>query len=208
MKSKVFSPHPCPILSNRLVPLNISNVAGKGFQGQCLEEENEARSWKRFSEAAAGHQLCLWHSPSRRSLQHRHLSCCLTTLHSSNWNGQAAGTRNYKLPGERKSQMAHRGEELSLLSSAIRLRTGSRSREGVEQHTPKEVVTCKGGRDRVLLLTDILNTEETETIGTKCFATEELSFSLSYCAAGVWWPSQYYIKYSNSFLVFRKGWNN
>lgn len=31
MESKVFSPHPFPILSNRLVPLNISDVAG--FKG-------------------------------------------------------------------------------------------------------------------------------------------------------------------------------
>lgn len=120
---------------------------------------------------------------------------------------QRLGATNY-LGKEKPKSQTHRGEELSLLPSAIRLRTGSRPRGGVEQHTPKGVVTCKGGRDRVLLLTEILNTEETETIDTKCFATEELSFSLSYCAAGVWWPSQYYIKYSNSFLVFRKGWNN
>lgn len=78
---------------------------------------------------------------------------------------QALGATNY-LGKEKPKSQTHRGEELSLLPSAIKLRTGSRPRGGVEQLTPKGVVTCKGGRDRALLLTEILNTEETETIDT------------------------------------------
>lgn len=62
---------------------------------------------------------------------------------------QVPATTNY-LGKEKSNGQTNKGEELSLLSSAIRLRTASRSREGVEQHTPKgslpareaEIVLC------------------------------------------------------------------
>lgn len=89
-------------------------------------------------------------------------SLLCTTAIEMEWL-QALGTTN--CPGKEKSNgQTNKGEEVFLLSSGIRLRTASRSRGGVEQHTPKGVVTCKRGRGSVLLLTEILNTEETERL--------------------------------------------
>lgn len=93
---------------------------------------------------------------------------------------QALGTINY-LGKEKVAKLIRER------SSATGLRTASRSQGGVEERT-QGVVTCQGGRDCDLLLTAILNTEESsrETIDAKCFATEELTFSLSYCGERVW----------------------
>lgn len=165
MKSKVFSPHPFPILSNRLVPLNISNVAGNGFQGQWLEEENEqghGRGSVRLGWAISPACGTLHHATVCSTDISRAASPLCTTAIEMEWL-QALGTTNY-LGKEKSNGQTNKGEELSLLSSGMRLRTASRSQEGVEQHTPKGVITCKRGWDSVLLLTEILNTEETERL--------------------------------------------
>lgn len=93
----------------------------------------------------------------------------------------ALGTINY-LGKKKPSGQTNKGEKCSLPSSGIELRTAIKSWEGVEKHTCKGVITCKGGRNHVLLLTEILNTEENDrdTTDMKCFATEHLTFSLLY----------------------------
>lgn len=55
---------------------------------------------------------------------------------------QALGTINC-LGKEKSSGQTNKGEELSLPSSVIGLRTASRSWEGVEEHTPKESLPAR-----------------------------------------------------------------
>lgn len=173
----------CIILSNGFV--SISSAAGDRFQGQWLKKENEARSLMQFGGAVVVYHamICGVDISSNISLVHA------TATETEQL--RALGTLiNYLGKGKSSGQ---NGEERSLSFSGIGLRTAIKSWEKVEKHTHKGVITCKGGRNYVLLLTEILNTEENDrgTTDMKCFATEHLTFSLLYYGERVLWWLQY-----------------
>lgn len=98
---------------------------------------------------------------------------------------QALGATKY-LGKEKSNGQTNKGEELSLLSSAMRLRTASRSQEwGGAAHMYRGRYLQERQRENFALDWNTKYRRDRETIDTKCFATEKLSFSLSYCGAGV-----------------------
>lgn len=171
----------CTISSNGFV--SISNAADDRFQGQWLEKENEARSLMQFGGA-----VVVYHATVCSADISSNISLLPATAIGTE-KLQALGTINY-FGKEKSSGQTNNGEELSLPSPGTGWRTASKSWEGVEKHTCKGVITCKEGRNYVLLLTEILNTEENdrETTDMKCFATEHLTFSLLYYGERVLWP--------------------